>query len=68
MANKASIPEKSSSLILLRFLGKEIETFMMKRNEKLTFGGTFAFPGGKIDKNELSQDCAKRELFEETGL
>ncbi len=30
--------------------------------------GTWSFPGGKPNDNESAQDCALRELYEETGL
>ncbi len=29
---------------------------------------TWSFPGGKLEKFESIYDCAKRELYEETGL
>ncbi len=30
--------------------------------------GTWAFPGGHLEWYESIEDCAKREVFEETGL
>ncbi len=32
------------------------------------FSGQWCLPGGKIDQGESVQECAKRELLEETGL
>ena len=33
-----------------------------------SFSGQWCLPGGKIDQGESVEQCAKRELFEETGL
>lgn len=30
--------------------------------------GTWAFPGGHLERNESIEACAQREVFEETGL
>ena len=30
--------------------------------------GTWSFPGGHIEFNEEVEDCAKREVLEETGI
>ena len=30
--------------------------------------GTWAFPGGHLEFNESIEDCARREVFEETGI
>ena len=30
--------------------------------------GTWAFPGGHLEFNESIEECARREIFEETGI
>ena len=46
---------------------KENRVLMGKR--KNAHGeGTWAFPGGHLEFNEAIEDCAKREVLEETGV
>ena len=52
-----------------------VATIVIK-NKKILLGkrlnshraGAWAFPGGHLELNESIEDCAKREVFEETGL
>ena len=48
--------EVDGALLLLRSALTKIE------------GGTWAPPGGKFEPNETAEQCACRELFEETGI
>ena len=49
---------------------------MVIKNGKVLLGkrknshgdGTWAFPGGHLEFNESIKDCARREIFEETGI
>jgi len=49
---------------------------IVMKNGKLLLGkrlnsqgsGTWAFPGGHLELKESIENCAKREVFEETGL
>lgn len=53
-----------------------VATIVQKPNGKILLGKrkgshgaeTWAPPGGKPNKNESMQECASRELFEETGI
>ena len=46
---------------------KEDEILLGKR--KNSHGsGTWAFPGGHLEFKESIEDCARREVFEETGI
>lgn len=43
------------------------EVLLMKRRDDCDNGGTWAFPGGKIEAGETAEVAAAREFFEETG-
>jgi len=48
--------EPASTLLLLKDNNLTIEVFMIKRASKITFGGAWVFPGGKIDKEDLDSE------------
>ena len=46
---------------------KELKILLIKRKNE-PFKNQWAIPGGFVDMNETIEQCAKRELQEETGL
>ena len=46
---------------------KDGDVLLMLRNKKPNLG-LWVGPGGKLEPGESPYDCAKRELYEETGL
>ena len=70
-------PIPAATVVLLREAEQSYEVLMLKKNSKITFGGMWVFPGGKIDpedygeENELefaARAAAVRETKEETGI
>lgn len=68
----------SASVILLRESGSEIEVLLLQKNKAITFGGSWVFPGGRIDGIDIKtknsehysseKNAVSRECEEETGL
>jgi 8-oxo-dGTP diphosphatase len=54
------------SVVFKRSAGKT-EVLLIKRGNP-PYQGMWAFPGGFLEMDETLEDCAHRELFEETGL
>jgi len=49
------------------FDGDELNVLLIERKHE-PFMGKWAFPGGFLDMNETVEECARRELKEETGI
>lgn len=41
---------------------------LLIRRAREPFMGQWAIPGGRIEENESAEECARREMKEETGL
>lgn len=74
-----SKPVAAATVILLRDAAEGLETLMLRRNSKISFGGMWVFPGGRVDAADragLAADdeqgaariAAVREAKEEAGL
>ena len=73
-----SEPIPSATVVLLREANETIEVLLLKRNSKISYGGMWVFPGGKIDAADYeqadssvliaAQNAAHRETQEEAGL
>ena len=74
-----SKPVAAATVVLLRDGEDGLETLMLRRNSKISFGGMWVFPGGRVDEadraglvagDELgaARIAAVREANEEAGL
>ena len=70
-------PIPAATVVLLREAGGSYEVLMLKKNSKITFGGMWVFPGGKIDPEDYVDDdnlekaartASVREAKEEAGI
>lgn len=60
-------PGVSSDCVLFGFDGKDLNVLLIERGKE-PFKGRWTFPGGFLEMDETSLQCAERELKEETGL
>lgn len=63
----------AATVVLVRDTADQLETLMLRRNTKVTFGGMWVFPGGRVEPSdgegeEGSRRAAAREAAEEAGL
>lgn len=62
--NKASLRHVVVDAIVI----KNNQILLIKRSAHLSNGGKWAIPGGFVDRDEVCEQGARRELKEETGL
>ncbi len=60
-------PAVSSDCVLFGFDGQDLNVLLVERG-KDPYKGRWAFPGGFLNMDETSGQCAIRELKEETGI
>ena len=56
----------SSCVVVINDKGEVL--FLKRIEETPTFPSMWGFPGGGSDKGEPKEECARREMYEETGL
>ena len=60
-------PAVTTDCVVFGFDGKELKVLLIERGI-YPYKGMWAFPGGFLRMDETAEECAKRELKEETGL
>ena len=67
----------AATVVLIRDGDSAVEVLMLRKNSKITFGGMWVFPGGKIDAadyqggedvDQAARFAAARETMEEAGV
>lgn len=71
----AAIP--AATVVLLRDRADDVEVLMLRKTSKISFGGMWVFPGGRIDDADFqgtddlesaARNAAARETAEEAGI
>ena len=60
-------PSVTTDCVIFGFDGQKLQVLLIERGGE-PFKGSWAFPGGFLNMDETVEDCAARELEEETGL
>jgi len=79
IANDLPPPIPAATVVVLRDGDLGLETLLLRRNDRGTFGGMWVFPGGRVDEGDFqghapdaeqaaARQAAVREAFEEAGL
>lgn len=60
-------PAVSADCVLFGFDGTDLNVLLIERGRE-PYKGRWAFPGGFLEMDETTLECANRELEEETGI
>lgn len=60
-------PAVTTDCIIFGYDISEVYVLLVERANN-PYKGRWAFPGGFLDMDETTEECVKREVFEETGL
>ena len=60
-------PAVATDCVVFGFDGRDLKVLLIERGLE-PFKGMWAFPGGFMRMDETAEECARRELKEETGL